>query len=54
MRESALHIRQASVYEDDVCRRSTGVGHIIIKNEAEAWDTFGASFVANTSTPKAC
>ncbi|KAK2737038.1 hypothetical protein FQN57_000487 [Myotisia sp. PD_48] len=39
VRQTALHIRQAVVYDD--CRgHPTGLGQIIVKNEDEAWRTF--------------
>ncbi|KAJ5228940.1 hypothetical protein N7489_009648 [Penicillium chrysogenum] len=62
VRQTALHIRQAVVY-DDSHGFPTGLGQIIIKNEDEAWRTYhrlstcgwdGQSLVvtlARTSTP---
>lgn len=40
VRQSALHIRQAVVY-DDQHGYPTGIGQIIVKNEDEAWRTYG-------------
>lgn len=39
MRQTALHIRQAVVY-DDSHGFPTGLGQIIVKNEDEAWRTY--------------
>ncbi|KAL1956306.1 hypothetical protein VTO42DRAFT_7389 [Malbranchea cinnamomea] len=39
IRQTALHIRQAVVY-DDCHGHPTGIGQIIIKNEDEAWRTY--------------
>ncbi|KAH8700665.1 hypothetical protein BGW36DRAFT_425480 [Talaromyces proteolyticus] len=39
VRQTALHIRQAVVY-DDQHGYPTGIGQIIVKNEDEAWRTF--------------
>ncbi|KAF7714620.1 Uncharacterized protein PECH_003578 [Penicillium ucsense] len=39
VRQTALHIRQAVVYDDDH-GVPTGLGQIIIKNEEEAWRTY--------------
>ncbi|ODH19977.1 hypothetical protein ACO22_06028 [Paracoccidioides brasiliensis] len=39
VRQTALHIRQAVVY-DDCNGHPTGLGQIIIKNEDEAWRTY--------------
>lgn len=39
MRQTALHIRQAVVY-DDSHGIPTGLGQIIVKNEDEAWRTY--------------
>jgi hypothetical protein len=39
VRQTALHIRQAVVY-DDSHGFPTGLGQIIIKNEDEAWRTY--------------
>ncbi|KAL1998366.1 hypothetical protein VTN02DRAFT_6331 [Thermoascus thermophilus] len=39
VRQTALHIRQAVVY-DDQHGFPTGLGQIIVKNEEEAWRTF--------------
>ncbi|KAJ6180034.1 hypothetical protein N7519_010495 [Penicillium mononematosum] len=62
VRQTALHIRQAVVY-DDSHGFPTGLGQIIVKNEEEAWRTYhrlstcgwdGQSLVvtlARTSTP---
>lgn len=41
MRQTALHIRQAVVY-DDHHGFPTGLGQIIVKNEDEAWRTYRA------------
>lgn len=41
VRQTALHIRQAVVY-DDSHGFPTGLGQIIIKNEDEAWRTYRA------------
>lgn len=43
MRQTALHIRQAVVY-DDSHGVPTGLGQIIVKNEDEAWRTYRAWF----------
>jgi hypothetical protein len=39
VRQTALHIRQAVVY-DDSHGFPTGLGQIIVKNEDEAWRTY--------------
>ncbi|GAD92574.1 RNA binding protein [Paecilomyces variotii No. 5] len=39
VRQTALHIRQAVVY-DDQHGFPTGLGQIIVKNEDEAWRTY--------------
>ncbi|QSS61631.1 RNA binding protein [Histoplasma capsulatum] len=39
VRQTALHIRQAVVY-DDCHGHPTGLGQIIVKNEDEAWRTY--------------
>jgi hypothetical protein len=39
VRQTALHIRQAVVY-DDQHGFPTGLGQIIVKNEEEAWRTY--------------
>ncbi|PGH23270.1 hypothetical protein AJ80_02686 [Polytolypa hystricis UAMH7299] len=39
VRQTALHIRQAVVY-DDCHGHPTGLGQIIVKNEEEAWRTY--------------
>lgn len=39
VRQTALHIRQAVVY-DDQQGYPTGLGQIIVKNEDEAWRTY--------------
>jgi hypothetical protein len=39
VRQTALHIRQAVVY-DDHHGFPTGLGQIIVKNEEEAWRTY--------------
>lgn len=43
MRQTALHIRQAVVY-DDSHGFPTGLGQIIVKNEDEAWRTYRELF----------
>ena len=43
VRQTALHIRQAVVY-DDQHGFPTGLGQIIVKNEDEAWRTYRASW----------
>lgn len=42
VRQTAMHIRQAVVY-DDPHGYPTGIGQIIVKNEDEAWRTFSTS-----------
>lgn len=39
IRQTALHIRQAVVYDDNH-GFPTGLGQIIVKNEEEAWRTY--------------
>ncbi|EKV05317.1 RNA binding protein [Penicillium digitatum PHI26] len=39
VRQTALHIRQAVVYDDNH-GTPTGIGQIIVKNEDEAWRTY--------------
>lgn len=44
MRQTALHIRQAVVY-DDSHGFPTGLGQIIVKNEDEAWRTYRTCYL---------
>ncbi|EED17102.1 RNA binding protein [Talaromyces stipitatus ATCC 10500] len=44
IRQTALHIRQAVVY-DDQHGYPTGLGQIIVKNEDEAWRTYRESYL---------
>lgn len=45
VRQTALHIRQAVVYDDEH-GYPTGMGQIIVKNEDEAWRTFREIFIS--------
>lgn len=50
MRQTALHIRQAVVYDDNQ-GFPTGVGQIIIKSEDEAWRTYRLCSIFNPQSP---
>lgn len=50
VRQTALHIRQAVVY-DDHHGFPTGLGQIIVKNEDEAWRTYRAYSMRERGKP---